>query len=104
MSSFHADLKYQDVPPACSEGFPRLCLYSHECQRCSRDKHIPKPYSSANNMDPGPVQPKPQVSLKSSLLCSNVRKYIVCVHAHTLIEVNDVIVITICCVLYYCLH
>ena len=31
------------------------------CVRCCRDKHIPKMYSSANNMDPGPLPPQLQV-------------------------------------------
>ena len=52
----------------CSEGFPGLRLHTDECQRCSRDKHIPKLYSSTNNMDPDPVPPQLQVSLRSSLL------------------------------------
>ena len=29
-----------------------------ECVRCSRDKHIPKMYSIANNMNPGDVPPE----------------------------------------------
>ena len=29
-----------------------------ECVRCRRDKHIPKVYSTANNMNPGPVPPE----------------------------------------------
>lgn len=70
MSKFHADLASIEVSrcTTCSEGFLGLRLHSHECQRCSRDKHIPKLYSSANNMDPGPVPPQLQVSLRSSLL------------------------------------
>ena len=33
-----------------------------ECSRCGRDKRIPKLYSPANNMDPGPVPPQLQVT------------------------------------------
>ena len=29
-----------------------------ECVRCSRDKHIPKMYSAANNMNPGSLPPE----------------------------------------------
>ena len=58
MSKFHADLASIEVSrcTTCSEGLPGLRIYSHECQRCSRGKHIPKLYSFANNMDPGPVR------------------------------------------------
>ena len=31
------------------------------CLRCARDKHIPKLYSAANNMAPGPVPCELQV-------------------------------------------
>ena len=34
---------------------------STECARCGRDKRIPKLYSAANNMIPGPVPPQLQV-------------------------------------------
>ena len=69
MSKFHADMASIEVfrCMTCSEAFPGLRLHSRECQRCSRDKHIPKLYSSANNMDPGPVPPQLQVSFKSFL-------------------------------------
>ena len=48
----------------CSECFPGLQLRTSttECMRCSRDKHIPKVYSSANNMDPGQLPSQLQVS------------------------------------------
>uniref|UniRef100_A0A1X7VMZ5 Uncharacterized protein n=1 Tax=Amphimedon queenslandica TaxID=400682 RepID=A0A1X7VMZ5_AMPQE len=44
----------------CLERFPTLSVTSqpngiNECSRCAHDKSIPKRYSSANNMDPGPV-------------------------------------------------
>ena len=37
--------------------FPGMRLHcdATECQHCSRDKHVPKLYSPAYNMDPGPV-------------------------------------------------
>jgi len=65
MSKYHADLasfKVSRCTP-CSEVILGLFLHSRECQQCSRDKHIPKLYSSANNMNPGPVLPQLQVSL-----------------------------------------
>ena len=33
-----------------------------ECLRCAHDKHTPKMYSSANNMNPGSVPPELVVS------------------------------------------
>ena len=46
----------------CLEGFPALNVRAvspdsedTECVRCRQDEHIPKVYSSSNNMDPGPV-------------------------------------------------
>ncbi len=47
----------------CLEQFSglQLCSQSTECLRCSRDKHTPKLYSSANNMHPGSVPPELQV-------------------------------------------
>ena len=41
MSKLHTDSMSIEVSRCitCSEEFPVLCLYSHECQRCSRDKH-----------------------------------------------------------------
>ena len=43
----------------CLERFPGLTVAivspdSTECVRCRRDKHIPKVYSTTNNMNPGP--------------------------------------------------
>ena len=54
LSKFHADLvsyssTYQDVPPAL-KGFQDF-IFTNFCQLCSRDKHIPKLYSSAYNMN-----------------------------------------------------
>ena len=65
MGKFHASMATLDTPvcTTCSERFPGLQLYSNsaECLHCSRDKHIPKVYSSAN-MNPGPIPPQMQVS------------------------------------------
>ena len=33
-----------------------------ECRRCNQDKHIPKLYSAANNMNPGTVPIQLQVN------------------------------------------
>ena len=40
-----------------------------ECVRCYRDSHIPKLYSSANNMHPGLVPPELQVSVLLFYTC-----------------------------------
>ena len=39
-----------------------------ECVRCRQDKHIPKTYSSGNNMDPGPVPSELQVHIQSTYI------------------------------------
>ena len=41
----------------CSERFPSLTMSRNntECSRCHQDRRIPKWYSTANNMNPGPV-------------------------------------------------
>ena len=67
MKHFHsklADLKVNTCV-TCLEGYPgmsvRLASASSaesECLHCARDKHIPKLYSSANNMKPGIVPPE----------------------------------------------
>ena len=66
MRKFHASMATLGTPvcTTCSERFPGLQLYSKstECLRCSRDTHTPKVYSSANNMNPGPIPPQLQVS------------------------------------------
>ena len=56
------------------ESFPGLQLHleSTECLRCSRDKRIPKLYSSANNMDPGPIPSELQVGNNISVMSSYV--------------------------------
>ena len=59
MRKFHAEIAALELQKCttCSEGFPGLQPRSHstECVRCNQDKHVPKLYSSMNNMDPGPV-------------------------------------------------
>ena len=65
MLKFHSDIAIDCT--RCStylEQFPGLKLTSNstECARCSKDKHIPKLYSSANNMDPGTVPSQLQVT------------------------------------------
>ena len=66
MRKFHANMATLDTLTCstCSERFPGLHFHSKsdECLHCSRDKHIPKIYSSANNMNPGPIPPQLQVS------------------------------------------
>ena len=59
MLKFHQELVSIQTPTCstCMESFPgmKMSSPSSECQRCCRDKVVPKLYSSANNMDPGPV-------------------------------------------------
>ena len=66
MHKFNVNMATLDTPTCstCSERFPGLHFHStsHECLRCSCDKHIPKLYSSANNMNPGPIPPQLQFS------------------------------------------
>ena len=65
MRKFHAHMAALEVSrcSTCSEAFPGLHLRpgSTECVRCSRDKHTPKVYSTANNMHPGPIPTQLQV-------------------------------------------
>ena len=72
MQKFHAQLVALESPrcTTCSEAFPGLQLHSQstECLRCSRDKHTPKLYSSANNMNPGLVPPQLQVRHTSCMI------------------------------------
>ena len=72
MVNFHSRLAALQVSKCitCLEKFPGLNVRTlppdssdTECVRCSRDKRIPKLYSSMNNMDPGPVPPELQVSV-----------------------------------------
>ena len=62
MSKFHFGMAALQVTTCvtCMERFPgmtvRMTSAGTECLRCTRDKHIPKTYSSDNNMHPGPVR------------------------------------------------
>ena len=50
----------------CFEYFPDLTMAaagSTDCRLCSQDKHIPKLYTTANNMIPGAVPPQFQVDI-----------------------------------------
>ncbi len=85
MSKFHLELVALKVSGCgtCSEKFPGLNVklvssdpnYT-ECVHCSRDKHIPKLYSSANHMDPGCVPPPLQVSITACVLISAETLYL----------------------------
>ena len=65
MRNFHTKLVLLEFYKcsSCLEHFPNLAMSTNrtECARCVRDKHIPKLYSAANNMSPGPVPPQLQV-------------------------------------------
>ena len=65
MMNFHSKLVSLELYKcfSCLEHFPDVAMSSNrtECARCGRDKHIPKLYSAANNMSPGPVPPQLQV-------------------------------------------
>ena len=65
MRNFHTKLVSLEFYQcsSCLEHFPDLamCTNRTECACCGRDKHIPKLYSAANNMSPGPVPPQLQV-------------------------------------------
>ena len=64
---FHGHMASLDSPQCttCSESYPRLQLSSQStvCLRCTQDKHIPKLYSTANSMNPGPIPPQLQVGI-----------------------------------------
>ena len=76
MHKFHAHFAMVDLSTCttCLESFPGLQLHlgSAECLRCCRDKHIPKLYSSSNNMDPGPIPSKLQVDSNITVMSSYV--------------------------------
>ena len=65
MSSFHSKLMSLEFHhcTTCLECFSDLTMAagSTECRRCTQDKHIPKLYSTANNMNPGVVPHQLQV-------------------------------------------
>ena len=67
IKTFHMQLAALQVPKCitCLERFPGLTVRAispisneTECLHCRQDKHIPKLYSSANNMNPGPLPPQ----------------------------------------------
>lgn len=65
MKSFHQEMSTIQTPKCstCMERFPGIQLNSRgECLRCTRDKHVPKLFSEANNMDPGSTPTELQVS------------------------------------------
>ena len=66
MSSFHSKLMLLEFHycSTCLECFPNLSMAAGctECRHCNQDRHIPKLYSTANNMNPGIVPPQLQVS------------------------------------------
>ena len=65
MSTFHLKLMSLEFHccSTCLECFPDLSMAggSTECRHCSQDKHVPKVYTTANNMNPGTVPPQLQV-------------------------------------------
>ena len=66
MRKFHEHFASISSPKCstCLKCFPGIQLYASttECMRCYRDKHTPKVYSAANNMNPGPLPPQLKVS------------------------------------------
>ena len=92
MANFHCRIAVLQVSKCstCLERFPGLNVKpvfpdsdDTECVRCRQDKHIPKTYSSGNNMDPGPVPSELQVHIQSTymymytcmLMCRYVHVY-----------------------------
>ena len=73
MHKLHAHFAALDLS-TCLESFPGLQLHlgSAECLHCSQDKRIPKLYSSANNMDPGPIPSELQVGNNITVMSSYV--------------------------------
>ena len=78
MKTFHSRLGSLQVTKCvtCLERFPGLNVTvvapdsnDAECVCCRRDKHIPKVYSSANNMNPGAVPPELLVALFMIWVC-----------------------------------
>ena len=72
MHKFHAHFAKLDLSTCttCLESFPWGLLSA--CLCCSRDKRIPKLYSSANNMDPGPIPSELQVGNNITVMPSYV--------------------------------
>ena len=74
MRNFHTKLVSLEFYKcsSCLEHFPDMAMSTNrtECARCGRDKHIPKLYSAANNMSPGPVPPQLQVHVCVHCMCT----------------------------------
>ena len=71
MRDFHNDIAaLQSVKCLiCFEQFPSISVNEiGNCKSCHNDKHIPKLFSAANNMDPGIVPPELMVSNERCLL------------------------------------
>ena len=59
----HGNIGYTDLAHMFRKiSWPPFHPKSNECLYCSHDKHIPKSYSFANNMNLGPIPPQLQVS------------------------------------------
>ena len=60
MTEFHVHMIMMDLLQStkcevCQERFPNLRVDAHHtCEQCAFDKHEPKPFSTQNNMNPGP--------------------------------------------------
>ena len=67
MRGFHQEMATIETPicTTCKECFPGMKVNAKksECQRCARDKHVPKLFSADNNMHPGEVPPELQVMI-----------------------------------------
>ena len=85
MMNFHSKLLSLEFHTctSCLERFPNLAMaaYSSECSRCSRDTRIPKLYSPANNMDPGPIPSQLQVNDIKWVLLYRIFVYQCTVHS-----------------------
>ena len=81
ITEFYNDLTTLEMKKCsiCSEQFPNLKIDSTgSCKRCSMDKHIPKVYSTLNNMHPGPVPSKLSVSITLLNILINKFYYALC--------------------------
>ena len=65
MRAFHQEMATIETPTCstCVESFPgmKVSAKKSECQRCARDKHVPKLFLAENNMHPGTTPPQLQV-------------------------------------------
>ena len=71
MTEFHThmDSLQSAKCEVCLEQFPNLRLDTQQCcRRCAADKHVPKLFSSQNNMNPGVVPPELTVSCYTAIL------------------------------------